>query len=254
MPTMWLSRKGLVAVCLVAIPPIVYLLYGHHLTLHSLKANRDLLTHYAQNNFAQASVVFMLVMIADIALTIPGATTLSFAGGLLFPQPYAALYAYTGYVIGACMSYYLVRTVLADYVRPMLRPNSAMFKKLEAKLRENAFLYVILARYTLIFPYWFVTATASIVDVPFSIFAPATSIAVIPGAIIYTSGGVALGAILDTIGQEGALELSAGQLVLKALTSSDDIKYLGAALAVAGLVPLVLKRMAKKTTTQTPKN
>ncbi len=241
------TKKGAFAVSLLLVPLLVYLVFGHHLTLQSLKANRDLLTRFAHENFHIASVVFILVMITDIALTIPGATTLSFAGGLLFPQPYASLYAYIGYVVGACMSYFLVRTVLADYVRPMLRPNSAMFKKLEAKLRENAFLYVILARYTLIFPYWFVTATASIVQVPFSIFAPATSIAVIPGAIIYTYGGVALGAILDTIGQEGAdVELSTGQLILKALTSSNDIKYLGAALAVAGLVPIILKRLVKK--------
>jgi uncharacterized membrane protein YdjX (TVP38/TMEM64 family) len=240
----FISKKGAVALSLVAIPPLVYVFYGHHLTLNSLKANRDMLTNYARDNFVQASVIFILVMLADIALTIPGATTLSFAGGLLFPQPYAALYAYFGYVLGACMSYFLVKTVLADYVRPMLRPDSAMFKRLEAKLKKNAFIYLILARYTLIFPYWFVTAAASIVGVPFSVFAPATSIAVIPGAIIYTSGGVALGAILDTLGTEHSVDLTTGELIWKALTSSDDIKYLGVGLAIAGIVPLVLKRIA----------
>ena len=151
-----------------------------------------------------------------------------------------------GYVIGACCSYFLVRTVLADYVRPMLRPESSLFKKLESRLRENAFLYVILARYTLIFPYWFVTATASIVGVPFLTFAPATSIAVIPGAVIYTTAGVALGSILDTVGSHAAANLTAGELVFKALTSSDDIKYLAIALAVAGLVPVVLKTLTRK--------
>lgn len=235
------KRKLTAAIALVLIPVCIYVFFGHHLTLHSLKENRDWLAAFVADNFAVASLVFVLVMIVDIALTIPGATTLSFAGGLLFPQPFAAIYAYVGYVIGACCSYFLVRTVLADYVRPMLRPDSSLFKKLEARLKENAFLYVILARYTLIFPYWFVTATASIVGVPFLTFAPATSIAVIPGAVIYTTAGVALGAILDSVGGANT-NLSPGELVLQALTSSDDIKWLAAALGVAGVVPLVLKK------------
>ena len=121
-----------------------------------------------------------------------------------------------------------------------------MFKKLEAKLKEDAFVYVILARYTLIFPYWFVTATASIVGVPFLTFAPATSIAVIPGAVIYTTAGVALSAILETLDDEGARNLSPGDIILRAISSSEDIKLLAGALAFAGIVPLVLRRIVKK--------
>jgi uncharacterized membrane protein YdjX (TVP38/TMEM64 family) len=235
-------KRFFLAVALVCLPAIVYWKFGHLLTLHALKNNRDFLASYVESNFAIASAIFISLMILDIALTIPGATTLSFAGGLLFKQPYAALYAYTGYVIGACCSYWLVRTVLADYVRPMLRPNSSMFKKLESRLKENGFIYVILARYTLIFPYWFVTATASIVGVPFLTFAPATSIAVIPGAVIYTTAGVALNAILDTIDSES---ISPGEVLVRSLTGSDDVKWLVAALAIAGLVPLGLKAFVK---------
>ena len=191
-------------------------------------------------------------MTLDIALTIPGATTLSFAAGLLFKQPYAALYAYIGYVIGACCSYWLVRTVLADYVKPMLRPDSAVYKKLESRLKKNGFVYLILARYTLIFPYWFVTATASIVGVPFLTFAPATSIAVIPGAVIYTTAGVALSAILDSLDNDGAKSLSPGDVIMRMFTGSEDIKWLVGALALAGLVPVFLKRFVlKKETSRT---
>ena len=241
-----MRKRSVIAVLLLVIPVIVYWQFGHLLTIHSLKVHRDSLAQYVESNFVTASAIFITVMTLDIALTIPGATTLSFAGGLLFKQPFAALYAYTGYVIGACCSYWLVRTVLADYVRPMLRPNSSMFKKLEAKLKENAFVYVILARYTLIFPYWFVTATASIVGVPFLTFAPATSIAVIPGAVIYTTAGVALSAILDSFDAEGVKALSPGEILVKALTGSEDVKWLVGALALAGLVPLGLKAFVKK--------
>ena len=239
-------KRSLLAALLVAVPVLVYFQFGHLLTIHALKTNRDWLARNVNENFCLSSVLFVLLMVVDIALTIPGATTLSFAGGLLFPQPYAAAYAYIGYVVGACCSYFLVRTVLADYIRPMLRPDSSMFKKLEAKLKEDAFVYVILARYTLIFPYWFVTATASIVGVPFLTFAPATSIAVIPGAVIYTTAGVALSAILETLDDEGARNLSPGDIILRAISSSEDIKLLAGALAFAGIVPLVLRRIVKK--------
>lgn len=241
-----MKKRSAFAVLLIVLPLFVYWRFGHLLTIHALKANRDWLAQFVEKNFFLSSTVFTAAMILDIALTIPGATTLSFAGGLFFPQPFAALYAYVGYVVGACASYFLVKTVLTDYIRPMLRPDSSMFKKLEAKLKQDAFAYVILARYTLIFPYWFVTATASIVGVPFWTFAPATSIAVIPGAVIYTTAGVALSAILDTLDDEGVKNLSPGDLVMRALSSSQDIKLLAGALAVAGIVPLVLRYVVKK--------
>jgi uncharacterized membrane protein YdjX (TVP38/TMEM64 family) len=240
------SKKSLVAILLVSLPLIIYFKFGHLLTIHALKVNKDWLSSYVESNFVVASIVFISLMTLDIALTIPGATTLSFAGGLLFRQPYAALYAYVGYVVGACFSYWLVRTVLADYVRPMLRPNSTTFKKLEAKLKENGFVYVILARYTLIFPYWFVTAAASIVRVPFLTFSLATLLAVIPGAVIYTTAGVALNAILDSLDGDGIRNLTPGDIILRALTSSTDIKWLVGALAMAGLIPLILKMFVLK--------
>jgi uncharacterized membrane protein YdjX (TVP38/TMEM64 family) len=237
------SRKLVLALALITLPLVIYWNFGHLLTLSALKRNKNFLSEYVDTNFTTASLIFIGVMTLDIALTIPGATTLSFAGGLLFKQPYAALYAYTGYVVGACCSYWLVRTALADYVRPMLRPNSSMFKKLEAKLKENGFVYVILARYTLIFPYWFVTATASIVGVPFLTFAPATSIAVIPGAVIYTTAGVALNAILDTIDSD---TISPSEVLVRSLTGSDDVKWLVGALALAGLIPIAFKAFVKR--------
>mmetsp|Transcript_7330 Transcript_7330/g.7224 ORF Transcript_7330/g.7224 Transcript_7330/m.7224 type:complete len:121 (-) Transcript_7330:48-410(-) len=78
-------------------------------------------------------------MCLDIGLTIPGATTLSFAGGLFFDQPYAAIFSYMGYVIGACVSYLLVRTVLADFAKWLLNTESRTYKKLERNLKNNAF-------------------------------------------------------------------------------------------------------------------
>jgi uncharacterized membrane protein YdjX (TVP38/TMEM64 family) len=244
---LWLRKKLILAIALVCLPLVIYFKFGHLLTLHALKQNRDYLAQYVDSNFTYASILFVALMTLDIALTIPGATTLSFAAGLLFKQPYAALYAYVGYVVGACCSYWLVRSVLADYVRPMLRPNSSTFKKLETKLKENGFVYVILARYTLIFPYWFVTATASVVGVPFLTFAPATAIAVIPGAAIYTTAGVALSAVLETLDSENA---SPGDVLIRTLTGSEDVKWLAGALAVAGLVPLALKAFVKRAHTK----
>ena len=231
-------KNHLLPLLLVLVPALVFFQFGHLLSIQALKTNRDWIAAYVDSHYVFSSFLFIAILTLDIALTIPGATSLSFAGGLFFKQPFAAIYAYTGYVLGASCSYWLVRTVLADYVRPMLRPNSATFKKLEKKLKENGFVYVIIARYTLLFPYWFVTATASIVGVPFLTFAPATSIAVIPGAVIYTTAGVALSSILES---EDLTKISPTDLIIRTLTQSDDVKLLLGALAVTGLVPVILK-------------
>ena len=219
--------------------------FGDSLNIHTLNKHRQFLVGWASANPLEAGLYYVLGVSGVIALTVPGATTLSFAGGVLFEQPQAALYAYLGFVLGACLSYMMVRTLLREWANSWLSKVRG-YSSLEKKLKENAFIYLIYARYTLVFPFWFVNGTAAMVGVNFGTFALATALAVIPGSIIYTTAGRALSALLDSLDDEGVRSLSTGEILKRTLAESRELKICLTLLAVTAAVPLGVKKLLKK--------
>ncbi|KAF4671358.1 hypothetical protein FOL47_001561 [Perkinsus chesapeaki] len=225
-------------VAMLAVAFSLYYKFGYLLSLHSIKVNRDWIAAEVDKNFWLSGCIYMMAMCLDIGLTIPGATTLSFAGGLFFDQPYAAIFSYLGYVIGACVSYLLVRTVLADFAKWLLNTDSALYRKLERNLKDNAFVYLIAARYTLVFPFWFVNGCAALIGVPFTTFMSATGVAVIPGSVLYTTAGRAMTNVLATLDQD--TKVSATDVLIQSM-GSDDVKACAVSLAICGLIPVMMK-------------
>eukprot|EP00397_Hematodinium_sp_SG-2012_P031580 GEMP01033544.1.p1 GENE.GEMP01033544.1~~GEMP01033544.1.p1 ORF type:complete len:248 (+),score=37.97 GEMP01033544.1:107-850(+) len=205
--------KVLSAIVLVTTALTVYNHFGHLLTFEALKTNRAFLDDFITTYPVLAGTMYSGTMALIIGLTIPGATMLSFTGGVLFRQPYAAICAYIGYVFGAALSFTAVRYFLHGVCRRRLK-NRPMFTKFEQNARRNAFMYLILARYTMVFPFWFVNSMSAIVAIPFGTFLSATLVSVIPGSLVYTTAGRALGNMLDRM---DVAEISTWELVKEAL-------------------------------------
>jgi len=205
-----------------------YYSFGHLLTFESLKENRDIIDEQINKAPHLCGLLYSTIMALIIGCTCPGATTLSFIGGVLFQQPYATLYAYIGYVCGAGLSYCVVKFLLKDFFRSKFE-GKAMFKKFETNIRRNAFIYLIVARFTMVFPFWFVNGMSAIVEVPFRTFITGTMVSVIPGSVIYTTAGRTLGNMLH---RPDFASISKKQLVFEALTDP-NVKICLAGLVVA---------------------
>ena len=236
------KRKTAVGVFWMLLMVGFYWKFSDQMNMHSLNRHRQFLTTWTSSHSAEAAVVYMVTVAGVIALTVPGATTLSFAGGVLFEQPNAAIYAYVGFVVGACLSYMMVRTLLRDLASRWLSKVRG-YGSLEKKLKENAFMYLIYARYTLVFPFWFVNGTAAMVGVGFGTFATATALAVIPGSVIYTTAGRALSTLLDSLDDEGVRTLSTVDILKRTLLDSRELKICLGLLAATPVIPLAIKRL-----------
>lgn len=233
--------KLLLAVLVVAVPVVTAVYCRHMFTLVALKANYILLKQFVESHFAAAALSYLAAMTVNIALTIPGATTMSLAGGVLFPQPYASVLAYCGYIIGASLSYSLVHGLLASYVRSVISTESELFKTFERNVHKNALLYIILARYTVVFPFWFVNGAAAIIGVPFRTFFLATCIAVIPGSVLYTSAGSAISGIIMQMDSKALQGLSTWEILYKAVINNRELQLCLGLLVICGIIPVTLK-------------
>lgn len=237
--------KQVSGVVIVLLPVLLYLRFAHLISFQALNEHRQLLNHWAEAHTPAAGLSFVAVMVFVIALTVPGATLLSFAGGIMFPQPQAALFAYIGYVLGACGSFLVVKTILNEFASKWLRKVHG-YSRLESLLSENAFVYLVFARFTLLFPFWFVNGTAAVVGIPFKTFISATALSSIPGAVIYTTAGGALGKIMDRLDSHGVKDLSVAKVLVETVSSSYELKLCIALMAVTATVPLAIRKVYRR--------
>merc|ERR1712187_910718 len=91
----------------------------------------------------------------------------------------------------------------------------------EENVKRNAFIYLVVARYTLVFPFFFVNAAAALVGVKLSVFVAASSLSCIPGSVIYTTAGGALANMLHKLGDNAKIDKS--QLMWMALSEPNVI-------------------------------
>lgn len=203
------------------------------LSLESLARHREFLIGFVAERPFLASAAFFVLYVATTALSIPGASVLSLSGGFLFGVALATPLVVSGATIGAVIVFSLARTALAATLQARAGDR---FVRLAHAFRNDAFAYLLALRLVPLFPFWLVNLVPALLGVRLVPFAAATAIGVLPGALVYTSVGAGLGAILERN------EPLAFSLLLE---PSLLIPLLG--LAALALAPAIWRRLGART-------
>ncbi len=229
------ARFGPLAIILVAAG--LFFLSGAHryLSFEALKNNYEALQAFVDDNFGLALFLYCAVYITVTALSLPGATLMSLAGGFLFGVPVGLVAVVLSATVGATIIYQIARTALGDSLR---KRAGGMVKKLENGFNENAFSYLLLLRLIPLFPFFVVNIAPAIFGVKTHTFFLATLIGIIPGAFAFVSAGNGLGVVLE----------AGGEIKLSGLLTQPEIITPIIALSVLALIPILYQRFkgAKK--------
>ena len=227
------SAGRLVPFGLLLVAGIAFIAVGgaKYLTFASLAENRDWLCDLAQRWGVLAVVAYIGVYGGLVALSVPGATILTIAGGFLFGIWLGGSCAVAGATLGATAVFLTARAGLGG----LARRGGRFVSKLEAGFREDAFNYLLVLRLVPIFPFWLVNLVPALVGVSLPVFVLATFIGIIPGTFVYASLGNGLGSVVA--------EPDLGVV----LTPSVLIPVAG--LATLALVPVGYRRCRRKWTT-----
>jgi len=224
----------------------LYFQYGRkYLNLHALKTSRLMVVEYLELHPYAGPAIYIALMSAVIGTNLPGATMLSLSGGVFFAQPFAPLYAYIGYIIGASISYTLVRSVFGDGLRKMVAGRSEMFVRFEEGLNKQqnfwqVVSFLVFVRYIAFFPFWFVNASCALLNVGYKRFLLTTAMATIPGSLIYTWSGELLVDVLEEFDGDSAEGELVRNLLHKTFFESSKGVMLVGLLAFCTLVPVIL--------------
>lgn len=189
-----LIRRWLPVAALVLLLGLDYALGLHrYLSLSLLAEHRDALRGWVSGHLLLAILCYMLLYVAVVALSIPGAAAMSLAGGFLFGWAISAPVTIVAAVTGAAIVFEIVKT---SFGAALAERSGPFVQKLSRGFAENAFGLLLFLRLTPVFPFWAVNAVAGLSRIPLRVFVAATALGIIPGAFAFALVGAGLDSVI----------------------------------------------------------
>ncbi len=183
----------LIGIAVVAV--IGFFTLRDYLSFEALRDNREALLAWRDANFITASLGFILVYVAIVAFSLPGAAIISLTGGFLFGLFPGALYNITSATIGAVIIFQAARFGLGDYLSRRMDNAGGMVGKIKAGLNENEISFLLIMRLVPAFPFFVANLVPALVGTKLRTFIWTTFVGIIPGGFVYTWVGTGLGEV-----------------------------------------------------------
>lgn len=184
------------------------------LSFEALAAHRAALAGTVATHPTAAAAGYVLVYIAVVTLSLPGAVVLTLAGGLMFGPWIGTALTVVGATIGACLLFLIARSALA----PLVTGRAAgVVELMRPGLERDGFFYLLTIRLIPVLPFWLVNLAPALIGMPFGAFAAATAIGIIPGTAVFAGIGAGLGDVLAAGGRPDLGVLLAPEILLPLL-------------------------------------
>lgn len=223
--------KRLVPLAILAIAFGAFFAMGldRYLSFEALRDNRMALADFVAANIVLAIFAYAAVYAICVALSVPGASVLTIAGGLMFGTWLGTAVTVVSATIGACAIFLIAKSAFGDALR---RKAGGRVEKLLAGFKQDAFSYLMVLRLVPLFPFFVVNVAPALAGVGLRMFTLTTFLGIIPGTWVYTQVGAGLGSVFD----------AGGEFSPASILTPDVIAAL-VGLALLSLIPLVYKRV-----------
>lgn len=219
-----MKNKIIKILILLLIPILIYLFFFYDLnkllTLDTLKESKESLKLYFENNMLSTIILFSLIYIITTALSLPGATILTLAGGSLFGLLLGTLIVSFTSTIGATLAFLVSRFLLRDWVQNKF---SDKLSTINDGLAKDGAFYLFSLRLIPIFPFFAINLLMGLTPIKAFTFYWVSQIGMLLGTLAYVNAGTQLIKINSLKGI-----LSPGVLI---------------SFAILGLLPLILKKL-----------
>lgn len=165
---------------------------GQYLTLDALKEHKEAISNYYQENKALTIAAYMGIYILATALSLPGATILTLAGGALFGLALGTVLVSFASTIGATCAFFVARYLLRDSIQDKFGEKLQVIN--DGIEKEGAF-YLFTMRLLPIFPFFVINLVMGLTPIKTATFFFVSQIGMLLGTIIYVNAGTELAQI-----------------------------------------------------------
>jgi uncharacterized membrane protein YdjX (TVP38/TMEM64 family) len=214
------------------------------LSLETLVRHRMAIDGFIVAHSVAAVCAFILIYIAVVALSIPGAIFLTISGGIVFGTLVGGLAAIVGATVGAMIIFLIARSACGEGIARRAGP---LATKIADGFCADAFSYLLFLRLVPAFPFFLVNLAAALVGVTLRTFVLATAIGIVPATFAFAFLGDGLDSVLSAkdAAYQNCLASGAADCRLQFDLSMLATPRLLGALAVMGaiaLVPVAIRR------------
>ena len=157
-----------------------------YISFQSLKTNRDKLDIVYQENSTAVIFGFISIYFLVVALSLPGGTILTLAGGAIFGPIAGTLIVNIGATFGATVAFLVARWLFRDWVEKKFGDKLDVLNK---GLSENAISYLLFLRLVPLFPFFVVNLVSGLTQVRLPVYFFGTMFGIIPGTFVYANAG-----------------------------------------------------------------
>jgi uncharacterized membrane protein YdjX (TVP38/TMEM64 family) len=230
---------------IVLLAGLIFAMGWHReLTLENLIKHRVALSAFVDAQFIAAIAGFVALYITVVALSLPGATFLTIAGGVLFGVMIGGLATLVGATIGATIIFLIAKSAVGEYLVRRAGPRLA---KIAAGFRKDAFHYLLFLRLVPLFPFFLVNLAPAVVGVPLRTFLAATALGIVPATFAFAFVGAGLDSALGA--QQAAYSrcLASGRADCRlsfdlGMLATPKLIAAFVALGVIALIPVAVKK------------
>jgi uncharacterized membrane protein YdjX (TVP38/TMEM64 family) len=228
------SLRRWLPLVLIAAGIVLFFLLGlqRYLSLEALRAHHAWLAESVAEHLLLVLLAYGLVYVAVVALSLPGATALTLAGGWMFGPWIATGATVVTATAGATLLFLAARTAFAQSLRRRAGPWLA---RLEKGFQADAFNYLLVLRLVPLVPFFVVNLVPALLGMRLKPFVLATLIGIIPGTFVFAAAGAGLGQLLE----------STDPLTLGSVLSPLNLTAL-TGLALLAVVPLLYRRWSRR--------
>jgi uncharacterized membrane protein YdjX (TVP38/TMEM64 family) len=205
------------------------------LTFDALARNREALLAFRDAHYLWASLGFIAAYAAIVALSLPGATIATLAGGFLFGLFPGTLYNVLAASLGAVLVFLAARAGLGADVANKIAARGGAVARLHDGLQANQWSVLLMMRLVPVVPFFIANLIPAFAGIRLLPFAVTTAVGIVPGALVFTSVGAGLG---EVFARGEAPDLSI------IFTAPVLLPLLG--LAALSALPMVIKALRRK--------
>jgi len=217
----------------------------HHVSLETLLDHRIAIDAFIAAHSVAAVAVYVLIYVAVVALSIPGAVFLTIAGGIVFGTWLGGLAAVFGATIGATIIFFIARSACGE---TLVRRAGPLAIKIADGFCADAFSYLLFLRLVPAFPFFLVNLAPALVGVKLRTFVIATAIGIVPATFAFAFFGDGLDSAL--VAQAAAYHdcVAAGGADCRlhfdlAMIATPRLLAAFAMLGVLALIPVAVRRL-----------
>ncbi|MEA4858411.1 MAG: TVP38/TMEM64 family protein [Solidesulfovibrio sp.] len=187
-----LGKILLVALALALVAAFFGFGLDRYLTLSFLKESREALATAYANAPARFVAGYFVLYVLVAALSLPGATVLTLAGGALFGFWITLAVVSFASTIGATAACALARTLFRQAIAARL---TGKLKAIDEGIRREGAFYLFTLRLIPLFPFFVINAAMGLTAMPLKTFYAVSQLGMLPGTAVYVNAGAQLGRI-----------------------------------------------------------